>query len=144
MFIRRRTEGTSRVNARLPNLLTGRLSARLMRFPRAIRASYVGDRMLEKRDDFYRGYSIQVERVRNTLYAFVWPPGSRIEWGREATTATFAEKRAVLLSRVHDRIDLDIADSSKVGRIDPKVIEPKIVREQGRAKDGPRKIQITV
>jgi hypothetical protein len=45
---------------------------------------------------------------------------------------------------VHDRIDLDIAHSSGVGRFDPKVIEHKILREQGRTKDGPRKIQITV
>jgi hypothetical protein len=61
-------------------------------------------------DEHYREYKIQIERVGNTLYGFVWRPESSIEWGSPTVTATTIEGKAVLLKHLRQRIDDDIAD----------------------------------
>ena len=65
-------------------------------------------------NDRYREHSIQIEQVRDTLYAFVWRPGSRVEWGPPVVTATTLEGASRLMKRVRDRIDEDIAQRGGV------------------------------
>jgi hypothetical protein len=68
-------------------------------------------------DDHYRGHSIQIEQARDTLYAFVWRPGSLIEWGLPAVTATTDEGARTLLRRAHLRIDEDITRRTAAGTV---------------------------
>ena len=61
-------------------------------------------------DEVFWGYGIAIEQVGETLYAFVWRPGSRLEWGAPAVTASSDEGRAILLGRARHRIEEDRAE----------------------------------
>jgi hypothetical protein len=58
-------------------------------------------------DEVYWGYGIVIEQVGRSLYAFVWRPGARLEWGPPAVTASADEGRTTLLERAKARIDED-------------------------------------
>ena len=67
-------------------------------------------------DEIYWGYGIVIEQVGRTLYAFVWRPQSRLEWGPPAVTASSDEGRTVLLERARARIEEDRANQNGPGR----------------------------
>ena len=56
----------------------------------------------------YCGYEIQVEHVKGDIFAFIWRPGSKLEWGPPVVSVPISKGVGALLNFAKIRIREDV------------------------------------